>query len=172
MAPDVPESENAQVYAYLRRTPQQPARGFVFGQILWRAIAIATPVGAAYGAAVAVLVAIEIGGWSAVLGIAIIGLFVGAFVGFLVGVVVGPVSGAVGAFFLVPYRGRGATVMAVRISSFAVVTALPLLLFGADVRGWRSQDWWIVSMPIGATWFLSPWLVRWYVDAMSDSGLA
>ena len=76
----------------------------------------------------------------------------------------GLVNGAVGAFLLVPYRGRDTTIFTMRMSSVAVLVTPPLLIGG--LTGW------IVSMPIGATWFLSPWLVRWYVDAMGDSGSA
>lgn len=159
--------------AVLRPRIDPPGRVLVFLQVLWRSIVVAVVGGVVIGVGFVVVVSLFGESWNSfdgdgggtddgVLVAMLFATFFGAVFGTALGVLAGAVLGFVGAFVLVPYRGRRLTVLVVRVAAPLLVAAFFVALLGGDDRVWLLLGG---AGMIGAA-VAAPWLVAWYVRRM------
>ena len=148
-----------------------PTRSRVFGEFLLRSLILALGGGAALGSVfgpIFLSVWMDPGFETAWLA-AVAGGVAGAIYGTIFGVVAGLVMGAVGAAWLVPYRGVRVTIRTVRLLAVTVTALWTSWIIPVDLEHpWRALL--VVTLPasVGAL-LLSPWVARWYVRRMPES---
>ena len=141
----------------------------MFGHVLWRVVVVCVAGGAVIGTLVvlAFLAFPDDAGdesWSVVL----VGPMFGAVLGVFLALVAGPLIGGVCAAALVPYPGAARARLVARVLGVGLVALfIPLLFVGAvpDV-GVLVAIAGIWGAAVAGAWFLSPWVVRWYVRRM------
>lgn len=150
-----------------------PSRLAVFGQVFLRSIAVAVVGGVVIGVGFVLVVSLFGESWNTlegdgggsedgVLVAMLFATFFGATFGVLLGLLAGVVLGFLGAFVLVPYRGRRFTVLVMRVAAPLLVAAFFVALLGGDDRLWLLLG---AAGMIGAV-LAAPWLVGWYVRRM------
>jgi hypothetical protein len=99
-----------------------------------------------------------------------LGAGIGAAVGVMLGMLAGLVIGAVGAIWLVPYRGNATTNWTLRLAATATVAMWFMLLAQENVYSApTSFDFWAIDIPaLAGAWYVSPWVGGWYVDRMRE----
>lgn len=146
-----------------------PTRGRVFGEFWWRSLALATAGGGVIGFVVGPVFIIDWGGSSdtvqAAIAAAPFGAFIGAALGFLLGVLAGIAIGAVGAVWLVPYRGEARTRRTLRATALVSVGMWSLVYRDATRLIFLAI---VVPSLVGA-WWMSPWVGGWYFKWMSEA---
>lgn len=146
-----------------------PTRARVFGELWWRSLALTTAGGAAIGFCIGPLFIIDWGGSGdtvqAVIAAAPFGAGVGAAMGVMLGIVTGVVMGAVGAIWLVPYRGEVRTRGSLRLTALISVATWTSLF--RDQSAWMFVA--IAAPSLVGAWWMSPWVGGWYSRWMSES---
>ena len=162
------------VTAYEGRDLGPPGPGRVFGEFWWRSLALATAGGCVIGFVVGPVLILA---WSdadlalpVALYAAVVGAVIGAVVGVMLGMVAGVVMGAVGAIWLVPFRGKTTTTRTLRVVATATVAlCFPLLAQENVYSDLTSFDLWAIFGPaLAGAWCVAPWVGGWYVDRMRE----
>ena len=146
----------------------------MFGQVLWRTIVVAIGGGAGIGFLIGLFgVAISLfsddddlsGG---IIGFPFLAAYIAAVFGLFLGVVAGLLLATLAAVTLVPYRGSRPTILTIRITAVVLVGLFMMLLF-LDAVDAEILVGAIVGAGLLGAWFLSPFLVRWYVRRMEPA---
>lgn len=149
--------------------PRAPSRGAVFGQVLWRTLVVSIAGGAIIGAGFIVVGAV-VSSDSELAGAGFAAAVVGAIFGLFLGVPAGLVLGALGAWVLVPYKGKGFTHWSARIGALLAVGLFYTWIW-SSIRLHSSDVMPLIGLTapgvVGA-FFGSLFLVRWYTKRMGD----
>jgi len=144
----------------------------VFGHVLWRVVVACVGGGAIIGTLVVLAsLAFPDDAGDESLSIVVVGPIFGAVLGVFLAVVAGPLIGGVCAAALVPYPGERRARLVTRVLGVGLVALfIPLLFMGAvpDV-GVLVIIGAIWAAAVAGAWFLSPWVVRWYVRRMEPA---
>jgi hypothetical protein len=164
---DTPDALATGTTAYERRDLGPPGPGRVFGEFWWRSLALATAGGCVIGFVVGPVFILVGSDADRTLPVAIyaavVGAVVGAAVGVMLGILAGVVMGAVGAIWLVPYRGKPTTTRTLRVVWFPLLAQENVY---SDLTGF---DLWAIVVPaLAGAWYVAPWVGGWYVDRMRE----
>jgi hypothetical protein len=160
--------------AYEGRDLGPPGPGRVFGEFWWRSLALATAGGCGIGFVVGpvFILAESDADRTLLVGIyaAVAGAVIGAAIGVLLGILAGVAIGAVGAIWLVPYRGKTTTTRTLRVAAIATVALwFPLLSHENVYSDLTSWDFLAIVVPsLAGAWYVAPWVGGWYVDRMRE----
>lgn len=146
-----------------------PTRARVFGELWWRSLALTAAGGGVIGFCVGPLFIIDWGGSRDTVQAAIVaapfGAGVGAAMGVMLGILIGVVMGAVGAIWLVPYRGEVRTRGSLRLTALISVGAWTTLFHDQSALIFVA----IAAPSLVGAWWMSPWVGSWYCNWMSES---
>lgn len=171
-APPPPPPPQAAVTAPAASSAPVPVvgRGVVFGHVLWRVIVVCVAGGAVIGTLVilAFLAFPDEAGEGEAWSFVIVGPIFGAILGVLLAVVAAPLIAGVCAASLVPYPGAARARLVARALGVGLVALfIPFLFLGAVPEvGVLVVIGAIWLAAVAGAWFLSPWVVRWYVRRM------
>lgn len=146
----------------------------MFGEFWWRSLALSTAGGCVIGFVVGpvfILVGSDADRTLLVaIYAAVVGAVIGAAVGVLLGILAGVAIGAVGAIWLVPYRGKTTTTRTLRGAAMTSVALwFPLLAWENVYSDLTSFDLWAIVVPaLAGAWYVAPWVGGWYIDRMRD----
>ena len=170
---DSPDAPPVGIPAERGRDLAPPGPGRVFGEFWWRSLALATAGGCVIGFVVGPVLLAR-GGADLTLEVvsvaAIVGAVIGSTVGVMLGMLAGVAMGAVGAIWLVPYRGKTTTARTLRaVAMTSVALWFPVLARQNVYSDIASFDLWAIVVPaLAGAWYVAPWVGGWYVDHMRE----
>ena len=147
----------------------------MFGQVVWRVAVACIGGGAVVGfLLIAVLLAFPDGDDDPAFTFLLVGPLVGGILGAMLAVVAAPTIAGICAGVLVPYPGRAKSLLTVRLLGMGLVALFLLLLLSGAVLdvGVIVLMTGIVVVSLAGAWFLSPWVINWYIRRCEDAAPA
>lgn len=175
--PPPPPSPHGAAHAWApaaATAPTEPpvSRGIVFLQMLWRVALECVGGGAVVGfLLIAALLLFPDNDDDTAFSFLLVGPLIGGILGAMLAVVAAPTIAGVGAGVLVPYPGRKKTLLIVRAMAMSLVGLFLLLVLSGAVFdvGVIVLITVISAASLGGAWFLSPWVVNWYIERCEEA---